>query len=613
MASYIEYYFQQLPSDVKNLLETMVVKNILDEKGHYDYHAFVNRMSNNKQVINETKAKVPEIRDFRVLNLEVSNFRKFSSKNGCSYSLNFTDDVGKPCSLFLVGSNGSGKSSLFSALEYIITGEKIGAMIQRGITDEKNYLPYGKVQMNKVKVELKIADKNQEVKIGKPISCDYSRRPFFCSDWDLQEIQSSNSLLKIFEVNLGLSELNILIRDIRESINIFRHKSPIPVPKRPKTYNSIIFQQDLLYIGSIEKPYKVNYIKHKIDTEISELGKINDSDKSINEKQGEYVTRVELLTYADLKPLEYYKENDRRIKRIKKNIEQMSESDSTYILSSNDILDLNDIIEENIEYLTKLRSAFKWKPFIAQDHRRSAINAVRKSMDSEETNIKNEILKRNQDSLTVEEIHIVNLEKLCLALDKVYENCFNEIADACHNVVEPLLQTFTELSDYQQKGENLKIEFNNRDIKAVITNKEVFGEGKEFTPAEFYNSFRYKLYCISVKVSLAFMTMKTCKIIAPLVFDDVFTASDFDNTVNINRFFELILKSFVNLGLGSEHDLQIIMFTHDEIVLNSMTRTMCKIGNGNFHFITGSLLDIEALNDKTDRKNNVYQLYDRIN
>ena len=109
------------------------------------------------------------------------------------------------------------------------------------------------------------------------------------------------------------------------------------------------------------------------------------------------------------------------------------------------------------------------------------------------------------------------------------------------------------------------------------------------------------------------MTMKTCNIIAPLVFDDVFTASDFDNTVNINRFFELILKSFVNLGLGSEQDLQIIMFTHDEIVLNSMTRTMCKIGNGKFHFITGSLLDIEALNDKTDRKNNVYQLYDRIN
>ena len=173
-----------------------------------------------------------------MLNLEVSNFRKFSSKNGCSYSLDFTDDVCNPCSLFLVGSNGSGKSSLFSALEYIITGEKIGAMIQRGITDEKNYLPYGKVQMNKVKVELKIADKNQEVKIGKPISCDYSRRPFFCSDWDLQEIQSSYSLLKIFEDNLGLSELINIIRDIRESIIIFRHKRTIPVANRPKTYNS---------------------------------------------------------------------------------------------------------------------------------------------------------------------------------------------------------------------------------------------------------------------------------------------------------------------------------------------------------------------------------------
>lgn len=614
MASYIEYYFQQLPSDVKNLLEAIVVKNILDEKGYYDYHAFVDRISNkNKQTINETKAKVPEIRDFRVLNLEVSNFRKFSSKNGCSYSLDFTDDVGNPCSLFLVGSNGSGKSSLFSALEYIITGEKIGAMIQRGITDEKNYLPYGKVQMNKVKVELKIADKNQEVKIGKPISCDYSRRPFFCSDWDLQEIQSSYSLLKIFEDNLGLSELINIIRDIRESIIIFRHKRTIPVANRPKTYNSNILQQDLLYIGSIENLSKVKKIKYKIDTEILELGKIKVSDKSINEKQIEYFTRVDLLTSDDLKSLEYYKENDRRIKRIKKKIELMSDLDSATIISNNDVLDFDDLIEENIEYLTKLQSAFKWKPFKAQDHRRSAINAVRQSMDSEENNIKNEILKRNQDSLTVEEIHIENLEKLCQTLDNVYENCFNEIVKACHNVVEPLLQTFTELSDYQQKGEVLKIVFNNRDIRAIITNKEVFEEGKEFTPAEFYNSFRYKLYCISVKVSLAFMTMKTCNIIAPLVFDDVFTASDFDNTVNINRFFELILKSFVNLGLGSEQDLQIIMFTHDEIVLNSMTRTMCKIGNGKFHFITGSLLDIEALNDKTDRKNNVYQLYDRIN
>ena len=115
----------------------------------------------------------------------------------------------------------------------------------------------------------------------------------------------------------------------------------------------------------------------------------------------------------------------------------------------------------------------------------------------------------------------------------------------------------------------------------------------------FYNSFRYKLYAISIKVAMAFMTMKIWNINAPLVFDDVFTASDFDNSVNIDRFFRRIYETYEKLKLGNKNELQIILFSHDEVVLNCVSSVIKDLGNSDdIGFIKGVILKEDMINEQ---------------
>ena len=69
--------------------------------------------------LSEGGKQVNEVRDYRIKSMEFLNFRYFCSfggENNKNFGINFTRN-GNPCSLFLVGGNGTGKSSVFSALE----------------------------------------------------------------------------------------------------------------------------------------------------------------------------------------------------------------------------------------------------------------------------------------------------------------------------------------------------------------------------------------------------------------------------------------------------------------------------------------------------------------
>lgn len=77
-----------------------------------------------------------QIRDYRFKYLFLNNYRKFSPLTGDVhyYGLPFCSQKGYIHSLFLLGDNGSGKSSLFNSMEYVMTG-KIGEASYRNIQD----------------------------------------------------------------------------------------------------------------------------------------------------------------------------------------------------------------------------------------------------------------------------------------------------------------------------------------------------------------------------------------------------------------------------------------------------------------------------------------------
>ena len=72
------------------------------------------------------------------------------------------------------------------------------------------------------------------------------------------------------------------------------------------------------------------------------------------------------------------------------------------------------------------------------------------------------------------------------------------------------------------------------------------------------------MYAVSFKIALALMEMKQKGIRVPLVIDDVFNASDFDNNIRLEYFVHNIYKAYEMMD--KKIPLQLILLTHDEMV-----------------------------------------------
>jgi len=112
----------------------------------------------------------------------------------------------------------------------------------------------------------------------------------------------------------------------------------------------------------------------------------------------------------------------------------------------------------------------------------------------------------------------------------------------------------------------------------LVSNPTILGD-KKMLPKTYYNGFRYKLYCFSIKLALSIITMKLYDIKAPIIIDDIFSSSDFDNSKLINKLFSRLAIEYQRQTGGRPEDLQYIIFTHDEVIGNSL----CELGESS-HF-----------------------------
>lgn len=82
----------------------------------------------------------------------------------------------------------------------------------------------------------------------------------------------------------------------------------------------------------------------------------------------------------------------------------------------------------------------------------------------------------------------------------------------------------------------------------------------------------------------------------------------------LTYFFSQLFKSFKKVVEKSVDDLQIIMFTHDEVVLNGLKEVFLTKDAPNVSFIMGRLLDTkELLPDDFDDTLKGYKLIERYN
>lgn len=217
-----------------------------------------------------------------------------------------------------------------------------------------------------------------------------------------------------------------------------------------------------------------------------------------------------------------------------------------------------------------------------------------------QSRLKEEIKQLKDDILRYQ--LFLGAEHYLATLDKELQSVMSGLRGDIQPFVEKIMELFT---GGAKNTEKIKIDEN---WKISVFYEENLGNVEkpvtvEISPMKFYNTFRYKLFCMMLRISTAVCMMKTHRFLFPIILDDLFYASDFYNRRLIKQFIE----SFVSISeqiLGKNH-LQLICFTHDEIVFTAIyeaVRGKRKIGS----FLFGRLHDYRSVEKNEKGK---YQLY----
>jgi len=227
------------------------------------------------------------------------------------------------------------------------------------------------------------------------------------------------------------------------------------------------------------------------------------------------------------------------------------------------------LIEKEIQKVGNTpTSIFQRKQFAEKENIELA-NSI-KIIEERNTIIKNEII--------ILEKTVKSIEDLKLEI-KNYNIRFSEVRD---NIIElsflPIKEIIEEIIGEFIDEENIKLsifieeeikniddkEFINKTIVAKIIDKV---SGKTTTPDIYFNTFRYKLFCLMISLSISLATRKKYKINLPLVMDDLFYASDFMTKHYFSEFMTNLIKQFKKHT--PELPLQFIIFTHDDVIFRS--------------------------------------------
>lgn len=188
------------------------------------------------------------------------------------------------------------------------------------------------------------------------------------------------------------------------------------------------------------------------------------------------------------------------------------------------------------------------------------IKDLQLKLKSAEVQVKN--FKRIKD-----EIKFFNL-KLIEEKDRIVTSYFNSIKE----VVEKIMNDFIDkkesielVLDLEKVERNIDGEiFQTEVIMAKIVQKN----GESTTPDIYFNTFRYKVFCLMISLSIALSTRMRYRVNLPLIMDDLFFASDFISKNSFSDFFQKIIKLFYKYT--PDMPLQFILFTHDDLIFRSV-------------------------------------------
>lgn len=476
------------------------------------------------------------LKDERLRAIQLVNIRSFygdKSKRNENFGLNFSvKDY--PVSLFLVGGNSTGKSSIFSALEKYYTG--IVSYAKSVNCNETSYMTFGFGSVKKLDVGYIIESGSQK---GKWESLqnnnDITTSASFCSDYDIERIEKSNDNLNEFILEqLGYGDLFLLRNQIEFLLTKLKDKYKI----NEKDFLSSEWTE-------IIEAFIIHHKNISALGEIKSFSNISMIEKAISqgEKHNVFSSRWDMLIKGNAASFFKRQNND-------SGYADYFFSDTTRVSGGRTSKErLSMMYEELYKRIKELDS-------------KNVVDVL-----DEMYMCKNAILEKERRNAEMLISSDNRKETLSTVLDLIKDKCnqiLSNIYKDSHIFIEDILKRFS--------PPNESYCFNYEDGKVYMS---IVVETEKGTfpayPQYYLNTFRFKLYCVTLKIALALSKMKERRISVPIVIDDIFNASDFENTLKLEQFVYTIFKTYDEV-LRDKTPLQLILLTHDEMVQGAFRR-----------------------------------------
>lgn len=452
--------------------------------------------------------------DYRIKSIKFSDFRSFPKLDNKAFGLSFTTDS-KPSSCIFLGSNGTGKSSIFTALEYAYTGH---SSYKESSNEPDSYLNYAFSGKDTTSLSLDIGSEKskREIDTSNNATMDYPLS-FFCSEIDINTLLQEHDLTKYILEQTGFADLWKIKCEIANKIDRLSN-SQIP----ENSISSRRIREVLLELKNMTAE------KREEASRLSQLETIGEEE--MEKRHYLFPARWNTLKTT---PVVTGK--------------QLSVSDSSSATA----------IDETAA--SKLLNMYKeLSSLVSED----GLDKLRELVSNMETITEND----DNEGITKE---IDNLGKLQGKVEEIIRDLLDEIIDGYANFIENIMCHF---SSPKEKFEFVRTGDTNISLVINVTgHKEPFTA----TPRSYLNTFRFRLFCIILKVSLSIWYMKKTRTILPIVIDDIFSSSDFNNG---NRLDYLILNIFrlyhhhINEVSKCDIPLQLIILTHDNQIKLSLEK-----------------------------------------
>jgi len=205
---------------------------------------------------------------------------------------------------------------------------------------------------------------------------------------------------------------------------------------------------------------------------------------------------------------------------------------------------------------------------------KESIDRLTKQINEAKGNIELEKVEQLNLSALIDEFEDVKketrtfIEHFSVQLNKEVDSVFGPVRD----VVQRILSTYFNLDRREIELRIVSKPIHDVETGELMSNylaAEVELEDNTIMDVSRYlNTFHYRLFCTMVGVATAIASRIKTGINMPLVMDDVFYASDFENRHAVENFIEKLFQIFRKYS--PELPLQLIMLTHDRLVFESI-------------------------------------------